>query len=153
MSELPLPTVTPLNEPYWKGLEEGELRHQRCRTCSNVWLPAREECPRCLSDDLGWEASSGRGRIISWVLYHQAAHPAFADRVPYNVAVVELDEGARLITNILAPEQELAIERPVVLQIEQEAGFCLPRFALADLTAEVMPHVDRAPHIKEEGGS
>ena len=131
MSELPLPTVTPLTEPFWKGLEQGELRHQTCRSCGHVWLPAREECPRCLSDDVGWAASSGRGRLISWVVYHQASHPAFADRVPYNVAVVELDEGARLITNVLADEEELQIERPVVLQIEQEAGVSLPRFALA----------------------
>ena len=72
-----------------------------------------------------------KGRLISWVVYHQASHPAFADRVPYNVAVVELDERARLITNVLADEEELQIERPVVLQIEQEAGVSLPRFALA----------------------
>ncbi|MCU1673663.1 MAG: hypothetical protein JWN77_1776 [Frankiales bacterium] len=130
MSEVPLPTVTPLTEPYWAGLTEGELRHQVCGACSNVWLPAREECPRCLSEDVAWQASSGRGRLISWVVYHQASHPAFADRVPYNVAVVELDEGARLITNVLGPLEELAIERPVVLQIEQEAGFSVPRFRL-----------------------
>lgn len=131
MSELPLPTVTPLTEPYWTGLAEGELRHQRCGACSHVWLPAREECPCCLSDEVGWEASSGRGRLISWVVYHQASHPAFAERVPYNVAVVELDEGARLMTNVLGPLEDLAIELPVVLAIEQEAGFSLPRFRLA----------------------
>ncbi|CAB4958953.1 unannotated protein [freshwater metagenome] len=131
MSELPLPVVTPLTEPYWKGLEEGELRHQKCRGCGHVWLPAREECPRCLTADITWEASSGRGRLISWVIYHHSSDPVFAERVPYNVAVVELDEGARLITNILAPSEDLAIELPVVVQIEQESGFSLPRFRLA----------------------
>ena len=131
MSEVPVPSVTPLTEPYWSGLAQGELRHQRCGSCSNAWLPAREECPRCLSEDVTWVASSGRGRLISWVVYHQASHPAFTDRVPYNVAVVELDEGARLITNVLGPMEDLEIERPVVLQIEQEAGFSLPRFRLA----------------------
>jgi len=131
MSDLPLPVVTPLTEPYWTGLQQGELRHQKCRGCGNVWLPAREECPRCLSEVVTWEASSGRGRLISWVIYHHASDPAFAERVPYNVAVVELDEGARLITNILASSQDLAIEVPVVLEIEQESGFSLPRFRLA----------------------
>lgn len=131
MSEMPLPTVTPLTEPYWTGLAEGELRYQRCRSCGNAWLPAREECPRCLADDWVWKPASGRGRIISWVVYHQAFHPAFADRLPYNVAVVELDEGPRLITNILAPEADLAIERPVALEIEQESGVSVPRFRLA----------------------
>lgn len=131
MTELPLPTITSLTAPYWAGLAEGELRHQRCVACSYVWLPAREECPRCLSDEVRWQASCGRGRLISWVVYHQASHPAFAERVPYNVAVVELDEGARLMTNVLGPLEELAIELPVVLEIEQEAGFSLPRFRLA----------------------
>jgi uncharacterized OB-fold protein len=131
MSEMPLPTVTPLTEPYWAGLAQGELRHQSCHRCGNAWLPAREECPRCLADDWEWKPASGRGRIISWVVYHQAFHPAFADRVPYNVAVVELDEGPRMVTNILDPEEDLAIERPVVLQIEDESGVAVPRFRLA----------------------
>ena len=131
MSEMPLPTVTPLTEPYWTGLAEGELRHQSCRQCGNAWLPAREECPRCLAEEWEWKPSSGRGRIISWVVYHQAFHPAFTDRLPYNVAVVELDEGPRLVTNILDPVEKLAIERPVVLQIEDESGVSVPRFRLA----------------------
>lgn len=130
MSEMPQPEVTPLTEPYWQGLAAGELRHQACGSCGHVWLPAREECPRCLADDVSWAASSGRGRLVSWVVYHQASHPAFADRVPYNVAVVELEEGARLITNILADLSELRIDQPVVLKIEQEAGVSLPRFEL-----------------------
>lgn len=127
---MPLPTVTPLTEPYWSGLSDGELRYQRCRPCGHAWLPAREECPRCLADDWEWTPAGGRGRIVSWVVYHQAFHPAFAERLPYNVAVVELDEGPRLITNILAAEPDLAIERPVVLQIEQESGVSIPRFRL-----------------------
>lgn len=131
MTEMPLPTVTPLTEPYWTGLAEGQLRHQSCRQCGNTWLPAREECPRCLAADWEWKPSSGRGRLISWVVYHQAFHPAFADRVPYNVAVVELDEGPRLVTNLLDPVEDLGIDRPVVLQIEDESGVSVPRFRLA----------------------
>lgn len=126
-----MPTITPLTEPYWQGLQAGELRHQVCGSCGNVWLPAREECPRCLSGEVSWSPSTGRGRIVSWVVYHHASHPAFATRVPYNVAIVELEEGARLITNVLADESDLAIDRPVVLRVEQEDGFSLPRFALA----------------------
>lgn len=131
MSEFPVPTVTPLTMPYWNGLQEGELRHQVCGTCGNVWLPAREECPQCLSEDVSWTPSSGRGRLISWVVYRRAAHPAFVDRVPYTVAVVELEEGARLITNIVGDPSELRIDQPVQLQIEEENGFWLPRFVPA----------------------
>ncbi len=128
---MPLPTATPLTQPFWDGLNAGELRYQHCGACCNAWLPAREECPRCLSDDVGWRASSGRGHVVSWVVYHTAVHPAFADRVPYNVAVVELDEGPRLITNVNAPEDRLAIELPVVLSIEKESGVSVARFAPA----------------------
>lgn len=126
---MPLPTITPLTRPFWDGLAEGELRYQGCRDCGNAWLPAREECPNCLSSNVDWQVASGRGRIVSWVVYHTAVHPAFADRVPYNVAVVELDEGPRLITNVKAPESQLAIELPVVLVIEDESGISVPRFA------------------------
>jgi uncharacterized OB-fold protein len=131
MTEIPSPAITPVNEPYWAGLDAGELRFQRCGACGNAWLPAREECPRCLEDAVSWEASAGRGRIISWVVYHQAVHPSFADRLPYNVAVVELDEGPRVITNIKAPVEELAIEQPVVVVIEREADVSVARFAPA----------------------
>lgn len=131
MTESPLPVITPLNKPHWDGLDEGELRYQRCGRCANAWLPAREQCPRCLSQDIGWQASTGRGRLISWVTYHQAVHPWFADRVPYNVAIVELEEGPRLITNILARTEELAIELPVVLSIEQESQVSVARFSPA----------------------
>ena len=131
VTEVPLPEVTALTEPYWSGLAAGELRFQRCAGCRNAWLPAREECPRCLSDDVSWEASAGRARLISWVVYHSAVHPSFADRLPYNVAIVELDEGARLITNINASEDELSIEMPLTLSIEQESGVSIARFSPA----------------------
>jgi uncharacterized protein len=130
-AEMPLPTVTPLTAPYWESLAAGELRFQRCGDCSNAWLPAREECPKCLSDDVSWQTSTGRGRVISWVVYHQAVHPAFADRVPYNVAVVELEEGPRLVTNINASDETLAIELPVTLSIEDESGVSIARFTPA----------------------
>lgn len=131
VAEVPLPEVTPLTAPYWEGLAAGELRFQRCGECENAWLPAREECPRCLSGDVSWEASAGRGRVISWVVYHQAVHPAFADRVPYNVAVVELDEGPRLVTNVNAPDDALAIELPVTVSVEDESGVSIARFTPA----------------------
>jgi len=128
---MPLPEITELNKPFWDGLRQGELRHQTCQACGNAWLPAREACPRCLSDDTGWAASSGSARLISWVVYRNAFHPAFAARVPYTVAVVELEEGARLITNVLGDAEALRIEMPLTLTIEQEEGLSLPRFVPA----------------------
>jgi len=66
---------------------------------------------------------------VSWVVYHKAYHDAFRDRVPYNVAVVELEEGARLITNVAAPNDSLRIGLPVRLRVEEAFGLPLPRFA------------------------
>lgn len=127
---VPGPEITPLSQPYWSGLAEGRLLYQLCANCANAWLPAREECPRCLGDEWAWTDASGRGRIISWVIYRQAVHPAFADRVPYTVAIVELDEGPRLITNVEAEESELGIEKPVRARFEDESGTGIVRFEL-----------------------
>src|SRR3712207_3197965 len=90
-------------DAYWSSLEEGRLRFQRCSACRNRWLPPRTECPRCWSAEWAWEEASGEGRVVSWVVFHTAFHEAFKDRVPYNVAVVELAEGPRLVTNLVEP--------------------------------------------------
>jgi uncharacterized OB-fold protein len=130
MSDFPVPEITPLNEPYWQALAEGQLKFQRCNHCGHAWLPPRGECPECLRADWTWQIASGRAKLVSWVVYHIAYHPAFKDRVPYNVAVVELEEGPRLISNIIG-DGALAIDRALALVIEQEAGVALPRFACA----------------------
>jgi uncharacterized protein len=128
MSDLPLPEINPLNEPYWSALREGELKIQRC-ACGACWLPARPECPSCLKgDEWRWVSTRGRGRVVSWVIYHSAYHPAFADRLPYNVALVELEEGPRLITNILAPNESLRAEMPVKLAVTAVQDFSIATF-------------------------
>ncbi len=128
--EFPAPQITPLSEPYWQGLAEGELRFQRCGACGHSWLPARGECPNCLKPEGQWLKARGTGRLISWTVYHIAHHPAFADRLPYNVAIVELDEGPRLITNIVNPDSHggMAIDKPVMFVIEHDHGIALARF-------------------------
>lgn len=130
MVDTPGPEITPLSEPYWQGLANGTLLFQKCSDCGYSWLPPRDECPHCLSSSWAWTPSLGRGRIISWVIYRTAMHPAFAERIPYNVAIVELDEGPRLITNVLADESDLAIELPVVLSISDHADPPLATFKL-----------------------
>lgn len=113
------------------ALEEGRLTHQRCAN-GHAWLPPRDACPACLSPEWSWEHASGRGRIVSWVVYHRAYHPAFADRLPYNVAVVELDEGPRAVTNILGVEggEGLSIDAPVQVAVEHEGDVPVARFRL-----------------------
>jgi uncharacterized protein len=97
----PLPTITPLNQPYWDGLKRRELKMQRCDGCHRVWYPPSPFCPRCWSRKFTWSTLSGRGRVSSWVVFHQAYFKGFTADVPYNVAEVELDEGPRLTTNLV----------------------------------------------------
>lgn len=130
----PQPEQTPLNAPYWQSLHEGRLLFQRCSGCQHCWLPAREACPQCLSCEVAWEESSGRGKVMSWVVYHTAYHEAFADRIPYDVTLVELEEGPRLLTNVVnsGSGRSLRIDAPVELWIEREGALALARFRLVD---------------------
>ena len=126
---LPGPEITPATQPYWDALREGRLTYQHCHHCKNNWLPARGECPKCLEADWSWQPASGKARLISWVVFHRAFHPAFADRLPYNVAVVELAEGARMITNVIIDDPEtLVIDQPLTFVPAQEQGYGIARF-------------------------
>jgi uncharacterized protein len=129
--EYPKPDITPVNAPYWQALESGQLNFQRCTSCHLAVLPARTECPRCLQATLEWQQASGAATLISWIVYHHSFHPAFAARLPYTVAVVELSEGARMVTNIVGIDdpERLQIDMPLILTIEREDGIAVPRFS------------------------
>ena len=130
---IPAPERDAVNTPYWDSLAQGALSFQRCSACGHAWLPARSECPACLGDQWRWEKAGGGAKLISWVVYHVAFHPAFAQRLPYNVAVVELDEGPRLISNLvgMADPKAFKIDQRLRLVIEDEGGTAVPRFAPA----------------------
>lgn len=130
---MPNPERTEVATPYWDALDRGELVFQRCSECANAWLPPRTECPRCLGPEWSWEEAAGGGRLVSWVVYHRSYHPAFTDRLPYNVAVVELDEGPRLITNItgIAGGEGLEVEMRLHLIVERDGDVPLARFEIA----------------------
>jgi uncharacterized OB-fold protein len=127
----PTPEINDLNRPYWDELARGALTFQRCRACRWAWLPAREECPNCLADDWSRECAAGGASLVSWVVYHHAYHPAFVARLPYTVAVVQLDEGPRLISNVAGDAAALKIDQRLALRIEQESGMAVPRFVAA----------------------
>ena len=97
----PLPAISSLNRAYWEALKRRELALQRCAGCGKVWYPPAPCCPLCWSRDWSWQKLSGRGRVNSWVVFHRAYFSSFESEVPYNVAEVELDEGPRLLTNLM----------------------------------------------------
>ena len=127
--DMPKPDVNELSRPYWDALREGHLVIQRCDR-GHAWLPARRHCPSCLSPDVRWERASGTGHLVSWVVYHTAYHAAFENRLPYNVSLVELHEGPRLLTNIVDANEALVADAPVELKIEWEGDVALARFRL-----------------------
>ncbi|MBX9739147.1 MAG: Zn-ribbon domain-containing OB-fold protein [Beijerinckiaceae bacterium] len=102
----PKPRPAPESLPYWEAAREHRLTLPRCKSCQNFWFPPSRTCPHCLSADLAFENVSGRGKIYSFVTFHRVYHPAFEAEVPYVVALVELEEGPRLLTNILGVSHE-----------------------------------------------
>jgi len=110
----PLPEPSEVSAPFWEGLNAGELRLQRCATCSRYVFYPRSVCPHCLSDRLEWQTASGRGRLYSYTIVRRAMNPAFAADVPYVFAIVELKEGPRVTTNLINCAPEYArVDMPV----------------------------------------
>lgn len=127
--QAPGPELTELNQPYWDALKAGRHSFQRCQHCGHAWLPARAQCPDCLGQDWSWQTASGRARLISWVVYRMAYHPSFAKRLPYTVAVVELEEGPRMMSNIVGVDAStLEIDMPLRMVIEDEGDMAVARF-------------------------
>jgi uncharacterized OB-fold protein len=123
-------TPTPVTDHYWLSLEAGRLTFQNC-ACGHCWLPPRSECPSCLGTDWSWRDASGRAKLISWVVYFIAYDESFQKKIPYNVAIVELEEGVRLISNITDCPDGKGLERDMHLElaIEHEGDVVLARFA------------------------
>jgi uncharacterized OB-fold protein len=112
--EKPLPRPTEDSAPFWEAAHKGELRMQQCRDCRHVRFPPAAVCARCLGDRHEWVKLSGRGAVFSWIVVHQSQHPAFNSDTPYNVAIVELEEGPRLHTRIVeCANEDIHIGMPV----------------------------------------
>jgi uncharacterized OB-fold protein len=102
-----LPVPTPETAPYWEGCKQHELRIPFCSDCKQYFFYPRRYCPACLSDAIEWRTASGKGTLLTYVINQRPA-PGFEDETPYAIAVVQLEEGPHLMTNIvnttIAPE-------------------------------------------------
>ena len=123
----PRPVLDDDNAPFWLGCRERRLMLQRCRGCSAWRFPPRPRCVSCLSTDVSWEEASGRGEIASYTICHPPVLPAYAERLPYNVVVVRLDEGPHLVSNLLDAEPEVGL-RVVVTFVDVDDELTLPQF-------------------------
>jgi uncharacterized OB-fold protein len=108
--------------PYWEATKNGKLMIKECRGCGRAFFYPRSHCPRCWSTDTAWREASGRGTVYTFTIVFQNDLPPFRDRVPYVVAVIELDEGVRMTSNIegIAPE-EVRCGLPVRVAFREEA--------------------------------
>lgn len=107
--------------PLWQFARERRLSVPRCPKCHSFQWPPRSRCPKCLADTV-WQDVSGRGEIVSFSVVHRAVNPDLADEVPYTVAIVELDEGVRLLTNIVCDDPDrLRCGRRVEVRFEATA--------------------------------
>jgi uncharacterized protein len=125
----PLPEPTPETQHFWDGTRAGELRLQRCDDCAHVYFPPRPFCPACASRSVSVFAASGRARLDSYVINHRP-HPAFEGH--YAIALVALEEGPRLMSNIVDCDQTpeaLVLDMPLEVTFERQSdSITLPLF-------------------------
>ena len=95
--------------PFWRGIARGELLAQRCEDCGTLRFPPLPVCDNCLSERAKWVAVSQRGTIWSSVRYFRAFHPAFADDIPYVVALVENEDGLVFVGNVEGPAAAITV--------------------------------------------
>jgi uncharacterized OB-fold protein len=130
----PLPTITDENREFWDGARRGKIRMQKCGGCGHIRYPISHVCPKCLSYDFEWNDLSGRGKVFSYVVFHQLYNKAFEKDLPYNVALVQLDEGPRMYGNIVGvPNDDVKVGDKVEAVFDQVTPeVTIPRFRLAD---------------------
>lgn len=126
----PLPLMDELTGQFYEWCGRGELRFQRCKGCGTFRHVPRDLCAECGSFDWGWERSSGKGTIFSYTVVARALHPAFASATPYAAVIVELEEGVRILSNVVdCPVEQLKIGMPVHVDFEkQNDSVTLPVF-------------------------
>jgi uncharacterized OB-fold protein len=129
-----VPAPTPETQPYWDGCAAGELRIQRCVDCGNPYFYPRPLCPSCGSGNVEWFTASGYATLYSYVINPRPA-PGFEDEVPYAIAVVQLAEGPRMMTNLTgvpATPEALVLDMPLRVTFERRGDISLPVFTLAE---------------------
>ncbi len=128
MNEKPIPTIAPESRFYWDGAADGKLLLNRCVPCDTAYFPPRPFCPSCGSRDVDVIEATGKGRLYSYVISHLDT-PGY--KAPFIMAVVKLDEGVRMLTNLLdcTPDPEaLTIDMPLEVTFEKRGDITVPQF-------------------------
>jgi len=132
---LPQPQPDALTAPFWEACRRRALEVSACDECGHLFLPPGPCCPRCWCERLTPREVCGRGRVFSFVVYRRTYHPAIP--APYVVALVELEEGPRLVSNIVGcTPDEVAVDMQVEVRFDEAGSFTLPRFVPASARRE-----------------
>jgi uncharacterized OB-fold protein len=126
----PLPEPTDYSRPFWEACRKHELRVQRCQQCGALIHYPKVHCPHDGCDRFDWVQMSGRGSVYSFIVAQRAFHPGFKADLPYTVAVIELEEGPRMMSNVIGLDpDDVYIGMPVEVQFEDvNEEFSLPKF-------------------------
>ncbi|MDE0815938.1 MAG: Zn-ribbon domain-containing OB-fold protein [Alphaproteobacteria bacterium] len=120
----PLPTpMTPEAKPYWDGLKDEKLMLPKCGDCKKAFFYPRIACPHCHSRNIGWEQASGKGVLYSFEIAYRSLNPAFKIEPPYVLAMIELEEGPRIMSNLINIEADPAVVKigaPVEVVFEKQ---------------------------------
>ncbi len=131
VSDLPVPEPSLETEAFWAAAREERLVIPRCEDCGFHWFPPSLACPRCGSEHYSWIEASGRGTVFSFTIYHRLYHDAFKHKIPYVVAIIALEEGPRLISNVVGiAADKVRCDMPVQVVFDSRAGGVkVPQFA------------------------
>ncbi|MBS1676372.1 MAG: Zn-ribbon domain-containing OB-fold protein [Actinobacteria bacterium] len=125
-----VPEPTPDTLPFWEAAGRGVLSIQRCIDCAAHFFYPRDHCPTCLGDRVEWTEVSGRATLHTYLICHDPA-PGFENDVPYVIAIVELEEGPRMMSNIVGVEPDpelLPLDLPLEVVFEERNSVVLPFF-------------------------
>lgn len=129
----PGPQASPLSQPFWDAAREHRLLLQYCPDSDRWVFYPRALDPHSWSTNLEWRQASGRGTVASFIVVHKPGHPAFVEDVPYVVALIDLEEGPRLLSNVVeCPVHQVRIGMPVRVHWVEQGGVVLPMFRLAN---------------------
>ncbi|MFC1971606.1 Zn-ribbon domain-containing OB-fold protein [Chloroflexota bacterium] len=128
--EKPLPVVNIDTAPFWEYCRQHELRMQKCTQCGHVRYPPGMICPRCHSMEAEWVRLSGKGTVYSYTVIHRLYHKAFKDDIPYVGAIVHLDEGPGMLSNVIGCKVvDIKIDMPVEVYFDDVTdNISLPKF-------------------------
>ena len=134
MNDRPQPLPTADSAPYWQAALQGKLLLPKCNACSRLHFYPRNFCIHCGSRDLDWADPRGTGKIYTFTINHRPANAFMKARVPYSVAIVELDEGPRLLANIVdTPSEKIKCDARVQVVFERISNqISLPQFRVVD---------------------